>query len=158
MSRTSFRMSVLAAGAAAAVAAGGAILPAAANAAAHQPGAHLLDTSRPSLAGSWNVQGGVFRFARNSHGQFVDTVVKQRPGVFCPAINDKSDQIVLTQQKKNPLEYKGTWKWFFSSCSFAGNGPTTITLSANGRTAKLVSDPPSGIGGSVEIFTIKRIG
>jgi hypothetical protein len=118
---------------------------------------HLPATARPSLAGTWNVQGGVFKFAENNKGQFVDTVVKQRPGVFCPNVNDKSGQIVLTQQKAHPLEYKGTWKWFFATCSFAGLGPTTITLSASGGTAVLVSDPPGGVNGSVEQFTIKRI-
>jgi hypothetical protein len=116
-----------------------------------------VDTARPSLTGTWNVQGGIFKFARNKNGQFVDTVVKQRPGVFCPSTNDKSDQIVLRQQASNPLEYKGTWKWFFTSCSFAGLGPTTITLSRTGATAVLVSDPPSGVGGSVEQFTIRRV-
>jgi hypothetical protein len=127
-------------------------LPVAAHAAAHLPA-----TAKPSLTGTWNVQGGIFKFAKNKKGQFVDTVVKQRPGVFCPNTNDKNGQIVLTQQKQNPLEYKGTWKWFFDTCSFAGLGPTTITLSASGRTAVLVSDPPGGVGGSVEQFTIKRI-
>jgi hypothetical protein len=117
-----------------------------------------LDTARPSLAGTWNVQGGIFKFARNKNGQFVDSVVKQRPGVFCPSVNDKSDQIVLRQQASNPLEYKGTWKWFNTgSCAFVGLGPTTITLSRTGATAVMVSDPPGGVGGSVEQFTIKRV-
>jgi hypothetical protein len=49
------------------------------------------------------------------------------------------------------------WKWFWiGSCAFAGNGPITITLSASGSTARVVSDPPSGLGGSATTFTIKR--
>jgi hypothetical protein len=150
MSRTAIRVSGLAA--VGALAAG--MLPVAADAATHLPA-----TAKPSLAGTWNFQGGTFKFAKNKKGRFVDAVLKQRPGVFCPNVNDKSGQIVLTQQAKHPLEYKGTWKWFISgSCAFVGNGPTTITLSGSGRTAVLVSDPPSGLGGSVETFTITRIG
>jgi hypothetical protein len=153
MSRTAIRMSRLAVASALAALAV-ATLPAAADAATHQPA-----TAKPSLAGTWNVQGGIFKFAKNKKGQFVDTVVKQRPGVFCSNVNDKSGQIVLTQQAKKPLEYKGTWKWFISgSCAFVGNGPTTITLSGSGRTAVLVSDAPPGEGSSVEEFTITRIG
>jgi hypothetical protein len=152
MSRTALRMSRFAAVGALAVALAGGTLPAVANAATHLPA-----TAVPSLAGAWNVQGGIFKFAKNHKGQFVDTVLKQRPGAVCPNVNDKNGQIVLTQQRQNPREYKGTWKWFFSNtCAFAGYGPTTITLSANGKTAKFVSDPPSGLGGSVEVFTITR--
>jgi len=159
MSHTAFLKSRLAAVGLLAVALGGTALPVAANAAAHQPAvAHQPATARPSLAGSWNVQGGVFKFAKNKHGQFTDTVVKQRTGVFCPNVNDKNGQIVLTQNKQHPLEYKGTWKWFYDSCSFAGNGPTTITLSASGKSARLVTDPPRGFGGSGEEFTITRVG
>jgi hypothetical protein len=161
MSRTILRISRLATAGALSVAlsvalaalAGG-IAPGVADAAAHAPA-----TGVPSLAGTWNFEGGVFKFAKNSKGQFVDTVVKQRPGVFCPSVNDKNGQIVLTQQRHDPREYKGTWKWFFTgSCSFAGDGATTITLSASGKTAQLVSDPPSGLGGSVEVSTITRVG
>jgi hypothetical protein len=147
MSRTAIRFAVIGAIGAALVAG---TVPA-------HAAAPRIETARPSLTGTWNVEGGIFKFARNKNGQFVDTVVKQRPGVFCPNVNDKNDQIVLRQQASNPLKYKGTWKWFFSSCSFAGLGPTTITLSKTGSTAVLVSDPPSGVGGSVEQFTIRRV-
>lgn len=153
MSRTAVRIFRLSAAGVLAAALAGGTLPILAHAAAQLPA-----TARPSLAGTWNVQGGVFKFSENRKGQFVDTVVKQRPGVFCPNINDKNGQIVVTRQAKNPLEYKGTWQWFYTSCSFAGIGPTTITLSKSGGTAVLVSDPPKGVGGSVEEFTIKRMG
>jgi hypothetical protein len=149
MSRIS-RFAIVAA-VAAALAAG--TLPIAAEAAVHAP-----DTARPSLTGTWNVQGGIFKFAKNSKGQFVDTVLKQRPGVACPNVNDKNGQIVLTQQKKNPLEYKGTWKWFNTgTCAGIGNGPTSITLSASGKTAVLLSYPPPAYGDSAGKFTIKRV-
>jgi hypothetical protein len=157
MSRTSScfsRFAAVAAVGALAVAVTGGTLPAVADAATH-----LSAAATPSLAGTWNVQGGIFKFAKNHKGQFVDTVVKQRPEAICLNVNDKNGQIVLTQQRQNPREYKGTWKWFFSgTCASAGNGPTTIILSANGKTARFVSDPPSGIGGTVEIFTITRVG
>jgi|HubBroStandDraft_5_1064220.scaffolds.fasta_scaffold347910_2 hypothetical protein len=152
MSSTTFRMPCLAAVGALAIALAGGALPVAAQAASHVPA-----TAVPSLTGTWNFSGGIFKFAKEKNGRFTDTVVKQRPGVFCPNVNDKNGQIVLTKQKRNPREYKGTWKWFYTgSCVFAGNGPITITLSASGGTARLVSDPPSGLGGSIEVFTITR--
>jgi hypothetical protein len=153
MSPTAFRFYRLAVVGVLAAALAAGTLPVAAEAAAHAP-----DTARPSLTGAWGFQGGIFKFARNKRGQFVDTVVKQRAGVFCPNVNDKNGQIVLTQQK-NPLVYKGTWKWFYTgSCAFAGNGPTAITVARSGKTAVVVSTPPAGLGGSVETFTITRLG
>ena len=153
MSSSAFRIPGLAAVGALAITLAGGALPIAAQAATHVPA-----TAVPSLAGTWSFQGGIFKFAKEKNGEFTDTVVKQRTGVFCANVNDKNGQIVVTRQKQNPREYKGLWKWFWaSSCAFAGNGPITITLSASGSSARLVSDPPSGVGGSIEVFTIKRV-
>ena len=113
-----------------------------------------------TLVGKWHVQGGIFRFYKEAKPKntYTDQVIKQRPNVFCPKVNDKNRQIYLHQSKKNPRVYTGTWKWFYSaSCEFAGWGPVKVTLWKSYKSATFVSDPPKGLTGSAETFIIKRI-
>jgi hypothetical protein len=110
----------------------------------------------PSLVGKWSIDGGIFGFVKEKgKNVYVDKVYKKRPDIVCPSGNDKNGQIIL--KKVSAREYKGKWKWFYSTCAFAGWGPTTITLSKSGATAKFVSDPPPNTDGTAETFTIKRL-
>jgi|HubBroStandDraft_1064217.scaffolds.fasta_scaffold02398_3 hypothetical protein len=115
-------------------------------------------TSR-TIVGKWNVSGGDFRFYKTrAKNTYTDQVIKQRPNVFCPKINDQNKQIYLHQSAKNPRVYTGRWKWFYTaSCAFAGWGPVTVTLWRTYNKATFVSDPPKGLSGSPETFIIKRI-
>jgi hypothetical protein len=109
-----------------------------------------------SIVGKWSMSGGIFQFVKKSGSNtYWDKVIKKRKGVFCPTVNDRNDQIVL--HKKSARVYTGTWKWFFTSCTFAGLGATTVTVSTSGKKAVLVSHPPKAIGGSTETLTLVRL-
>jgi hypothetical protein len=108
-----------------------------------------------SLVGKWSISGGVFKFVKTGSNTYKDKVIKKRAGVFCPKVNDKSGQIVM--HKKSKDLYKGTWKWFYTSCTFAGYGATTIKIAKSGKTAVMVSEAPKGTGGGSETFTLKRL-
>jgi hypothetical protein len=125
-------------------------------ASASTPATHATAKPTPSIVGKWNFEGGVFGFSKEKgKNVYIDKVYKQRPGIFCPSVNDKSGQIVL--EKVSALEYKGKWKWFYSDCAFAGWGTTVVTLSKSGATAKYVGYAPKGTGGITERFTLKRL-
>jgi len=113
-----------------------------------------------SIIGEWSITGGaegpgVFKFIQAGRNTYTDLVIKKRSGAICPSVNDKNRQIVL--HETGPGVYKGTWKWFFTSCAFAGLGPTTVTVSKSGSTAKLVTDSPPGLGYSPEYWNLTRL-
>jgi hypothetical protein len=112
-----------------------------------------------TIVGKWNVSGGIFKFYKTkAKNTYTDQVIKQRPNVFCPKVNDHNKQIVLHESAKNPRVYTGKWKWFWTaSCAFAGWGSVKITIWKNWKSATFVSDPPKGESGSPETFTIKRL-
>ena len=112
-----------------------------------------------TIVGKWNFSGGIFKFYKTkAKNTYTDQVIKQRPNVFCPKVNDHSKQIVLHQSAKNPRVYTGKWKWFYSaSCAFAGWGAVKVTIWKSWKSATFVSDPPKGLTGSPETFTIKRL-
>ena len=73
----------------------------------------------PSLAGTWSLFGGEFKFSRTGVGTISDTVIAQRIGVFCPNVNDQDGQLVLRLVDK--MDYVGTWQWFNpKTCQSAG--------------------------------------
>jgi hypothetical protein len=105
------------------------------------------------------MSGGIFKYYKTeAKNTYTDQVIKQRPNVFCPKVNDHNKQIVLHQSAKNPRVYTGKWKWFYSaSCAFAGWGPVKVTIWKTWKSATFVSDPPKGLSGSPETYTIKRV-
>lgn len=151
MSGLTLRISRVVAGAALAVVLAGTATPAIASASVARPAASH------SLLGKWRMRGGIFKFIKNDKGKYVDIVIKKRPHVFCPSVNDKSRQIIVSKAKHGWRLYRGEWKWFYYNCTVAGWGKTTITLSTTGKSARIVSDPPKGTSGSPEILVLHRI-
>ncbi len=111
--------------------------------------------SSHSLLGKWSFGGGIFEFVKAGSNTYKDKVIKKRPGIVCPRLNDKNGQMVM--HKKSQDLYKGTWKWFYSTCAFAGYGATTIKIAKSGKTASMVADAPAGTGGATEKYTLKRL-
>ena len=115
-----------------------------------------------TIAGTWSIANGVFEFRRTGD-TFTDVVISQRPGVFCPKINDQNGQMVLHQRKAlghdGSRVYTGTWMWYYvGSCRFAGFGRLTVTLWWAGNRGVFVANPPGGLpGGSSHTFFINRV-
>ncbi len=113
-----------------------------------------------SIVGEWLITGGtegqgVFQFIKSGPNAYTDLVIQKRSAVLCPSVNDKSRQIVL--RETSPGIYEGTWEWFLTSCASAGLGSTTVTISASGSTATLVTDSPAGLGFAPEDYTLTRL-
>lgn len=110
------------------------------------PVVHRHHRLHPSLAGTWSLFGGEFKFSRIAVGTISDTVISQRIGVFCPAVNDQDGQLVLQQVDK--LDYIGTWQWFNpKTCESAGYGTVKIMVWRDKLTATFTAYPPPGIPG-----------
>lgn len=112
-----------------------------------------------TIAGEWSFANGILRFyrtrARNAE-TYTDQVIRQRPSVFCPHVNDQAGQMVLHRVKKSRV-FTGTWQWFYTSnCQFAGYGSVTITVWWSDQTAIFVSNPPPGLPGPSTTFVLQR--
>jgi hypothetical protein len=120
--------------------------------------AHPAGSSGPSLVGSWTIFGGVFRFVKTGRNTYRDQVIKQRPGVFCPRVNDQNGQIVLHRLHRHGRYYAGTWQWFYSdNCKPAGFGPVTFILWRAGTIGVFTADPPAGKDGAPITTTVNRV-
>jgi hypothetical protein len=109
------------------------------------------------IAGRWAFGGGIFEFVERPRGRFVSAVIRPRPGVACPAVNDKDGQIALV--RRSARVYTGTWVWFATpSCRSAGAGATTITVAGDGSTATMVAKPPRGLEGRTLTLILTRPG
>lgn len=116
-----------------------------------------LGGGSPTIVGSWDLANGIFEFQRSGAANtFTDVVIRQRPGVFCPGVNDQDDQMVL-HHARGPV-YTGTWAWYYvDTCKFAGYGALTVTVWSDGERATFVADPPDGLPGSSHMFYIDRV-
>lgn len=112
--------------------------------------------TKEPIAGRWEFAGGVVEFVPRG-SRFVSKVIRKRPGVPCPQVNDRDGQIVLS--KRASRRYEGTWVWFdASTCRVAGKGATTIVVSADGTTATMVANPPRGVESRPITFRLSRAG
>src|SRR5580658_5470456 len=112
-----------------------------------------------TIAGSWSFLFGTFDFVRTGTlSTYTDKVIAQRPGVFCPKVNDQNGQIVLHQNKANNWRvYTGTWQWFYPrTCKFAGYGRVTVILRTARPGAFFISYPPTGDLGTANVLTLTR--
>jgi hypothetical protein len=110
----------------------------------------------PSLAGTWSVFGGEFKFSRTGVGTISDSVITQRIGVFCPKVNDQNGQLVLRLVDK--MDYVGTWQWFNpKTCESAGYGMVKITVWRDKLTATFTAYPPSGQAGPPDTTMMQRL-
>ena len=133
---------------------------------APKSGVHRVPASKASkdgaartIAGTWYVADGIFEFRRGAGNTFTDVVISQRPGVFCPRVNDQNGQMVLHQAHAHGRVYVGTWAWYYvNTCKFAGYGQLTVTLWWDGDRATFVAESPEGLPRSSHIFLINRIG
>lgn len=107
------------------------------------------------ILGRWTFAGGVIDFVQRGPGRFANVVITQRPGVICPAVNDRDGQIVLA--KRGARAYAGSWVWFdATTCRPAGKGALTITVAADGSTATMVANPPPGLESRPVTFRLTR--
>lgn len=112
--------------------------------------------ARPSLAGTWSLFGGEFKFSRTGVQTISDTVIAQRIGVFCPKVNDQDGQLVLRLVDK--MDYVGTWQWFNpKTCQSAGYGMVKIMVWRDKLTATFTAYPPSGQAGPPDTTMMKRL-
>ncbi|HET7018210.1 MAG TPA: hypothetical protein VFI65_30105 [Streptosporangiaceae bacterium] len=110
----------------------------------------------PSLAGTWSLFGGEFKFARTGLRTISDTVISQRIGVFCPAVNDQDGQLVVRQIDK--FDYIGTWQWFNpKTCESAGYGSVKIMVWRDKLTATFTAYPPAGQPGPPDTTKMERL-
>jgi len=120
------------------------------------PVVHRHHRRHPSLAGTWSLFGGEFKFSRIAVATISDTVISQRIGVFCPAVNDQDGQLVLRQIDK--LDYIGTWQWFNpKTCESAGYGTVRIMVWRDKLTATFTAYPPPGIPGPPDATRMERL-
>jgi hypothetical protein len=111
---------------------------------------------RPSLAGSWSLFGGEFKFAKVGTRTISDTVISQRIGVFCPKVNDQDGQLVVRQLDK--MGYIGTWEWFNpKTCESAGYGTVKIMVWRDKLTATFTAYPPPGTPGPPDTTMMERL-
>jgi hypothetical protein len=111
---------------------------------------------RPSLAGTWSLFGGEFKFTRIGVRTISDSVISQRIGVFCPAVNDQDGQLVVRQTDKH--HYIGTWQWFNpKTCKSAGYGTVRIWVWRNKLTAVFTAYPPPGQPGPPDTTKMERL-
>ncbi len=111
---------------------------------------------RPSLAGSWSLFGGEFKFAKIGSRTISDAVISQRIGVFCPAVNDQDGQLVVRQIDK--MDYLGTWEWFNpKTCESAGYGTVKIMVWRDKMTATFTAYPPPGTPGPPDTTMMERL-
>jgi hypothetical protein len=118
------------------------------------------ESAARTIVGTWDVANGIFEFHRAAAPDtFTDTVIARRPGVFCSAVNDHDDQMVLHRAGgPDSRVYTGTWAWFYvDTCKFAGYGRLTVTVWWAGKRATFVADPPAGLRGSSHMFYIDRL-
>jgi hypothetical protein len=101
-------------------------------------------TAAEPIEGRWSMGGGLVELRRSGDG-FASHWVRQRPGILCPAIDDQDGDLRLDGDDGN---YSGTWNWVLRSddgkCESIGRGPVTVTVAADGRTARLEADAPAG--------------
>jgi hypothetical protein len=111
---------------------------------------------RPSLAGSWSLFGGEFKFGKVGARTISDAVISQRIGVFCPKVNDQDGQLVVRQIDK--MDYLGTWEWFNpKTCESAGYGTVKIMVWRDRLTATFTAYPPPGTPGPPDTTMMERI-
>jgi hypothetical protein len=109
----------------------------------------------PSLAGTWSLFGGEFKFSRTGVGTISDKVITQRIGVFCPKVNDQDGELVLRLVDK--MDYVGTWQWFNpKTCQSAGYGTVRIMVWRDKLRATFTAYPPSGQPGPPDTTTMER--
>jgi hypothetical protein len=112
--------------------------------------------SHPSIAGTWSLFGGEFKFSRTGVQTISDTVIAQRIGVFCPTVNDQAGQIVLRLVDK--LDFVGTWQWFNpKTCQSAGYGMVKITVWRDKLRATFTAYPPVGQPGPPDTTMMERV-
>jgi hypothetical protein len=107
------------------------------------------------IEGRWSMEGGVVELQSSGDG-FASHWVRQRPGILCPAIDDQDGDLRVSG---NLDSYSGTWNWVLRRggvCESLGPGPVTITVAADGRTARLESNAPGGYSAH-ESHTLKRL-
>jgi hypothetical protein len=96
------------------------------------------------IEGRWSMGGGVVELRARGDG-FESHWIRPRPGLLCPGIDDQDGDMRLEGSGR---VYTGTWRWVLhrsdGSCEPIGRGPLTITVSEDGRTARLEADAPSG--------------
>lgn len=120
------------------------------------PVVHRHHRRRPSLAGTWSLFGGEFKFARIGVRTISDMVISQRIGVFCPAVNDQDGQLVVEQLDKR--DYLGTWQWFNpKTCESAGYGTVKIMVWRDKLTATFTAYPPPGQPGPPDTTMMERL-
>jgi len=120
------------------------------------PVVHRHHRRHPSLAGTWSLFGGEFKFSRIGVGTISDTVISQRIGVFCPAVNDQDGQLVVRPIDK--LDYIGTWQWFNpKTCQSAGYGTVKIMVWRDKLTATFTAYPPPGVPGPPDTTMMERL-
>ena len=123
----------------------------------HRPSRVSSNGAARTIAGTWYVANGIFEFRRAAaENTFTDVVISQRPGVFCPRVNDQNGQMVL--HHAHGRVYVGTWAWYYvNTCKFAGYGQLTVTLWWDGHRATFVAESPEGLPGSSHTFLITRL-
>jgi hypothetical protein len=120
------------------------------------PVVHRHHRRRPSLAGTWSLFGGEFKFSRIAVRTISDTVISQRIGVFCSAVNDQDGQLVVRQLDKR--DYIGTWQWFNpKTCESAGYGTVKIMVWRDKLTATFTAYPPAGTPGPPDTTMMERL-
>jgi hypothetical protein len=113
--------------------------------------------AKEPIAGRWALGGGVLEFVQTKPGTYASKVIRKRPGVVCPRVNDRDGQIVL--KKKAARVYEGTWVWFVTpTCKPAGKGRTTVTVARSGASATMVARPPKGLESETLTLTLTRPG
>jgi hypothetical protein len=111
--------------------------------------AGLILSTAPAIAaapveGRWSMGGGVVELRASGDG-FESHWIQQRPDIRCPDIDDQDGDLQLHGEGDT---YRGTWNWVLKrdngQCESVGLGPVTITVAADGRTARLVGEAPKG--------------
>jgi hypothetical protein len=107
------------------------------------------------IEGRWSMEGGIVELLPSGEG-FESHWVTQRPGILCPAIDDQDGDLRVTGKLDS---YSGTWNWVLRRggvCKSLGPGPVTITVAADGLTARLESNAPPGYSAN-EAHTLTRL-
>jgi hypothetical protein len=95
------------------------------------------------IEGRWSIEGGIVELHPSGDG-FASDWIEQRPGILCPAIDDQDGDLRVSGNRDS---YSGKWNWVLRRggvCASLGPGPVTITVAADGRTARLESNAPGG--------------
>jgi hypothetical protein len=109
------------------------------------------------IEGRWAMAGGKLEIRASGDG-FANRWLKQRPGISCPRTDDQDGDMRLRGRGRR---YSGAWAWVqrkpSGACVPIGRGPMTVSVSANGRRARLEADPPPGWRDH-QSYRLRRIG